>query len=47
MRLTVLADNATLTDRYFLGEPGLSLHIEADGARILFDAGYSDVFLRN
>jgi len=47
MKLTVLADNTTLIDRYFLGEPGLSLFVEADGARILFDAGYSDVFLRN
>ena len=47
MKLTVLADNATLIDRYFLGEPGLSLFLEADGRRILFDAGYSDVFMRN
>ncbi|NDY56522.1 MBL fold metallo-hydrolase [Desulfovibrio sulfodismutans] len=47
MKLTVLADNTTLIERYFLGEPGLSLFLEADGSRILFDAGYSDVFLRN
>jgi 7,8-dihydropterin-6-yl-methyl-4-(beta-D-ribofuranosyl)aminobenzene 5'-phosphate synthase len=47
VRLSVLVDNNTLTDRYFLGEPGLSFLLEADGARILFDAGYSDAFLRN
>ena len=47
MKLTILADNNTLIDRYFLGEPGLSIFIEANGQRILFDAGYSDVFLRN
>lgn len=47
MHVTVLVDNNTLIDRYFLGEPGLSLFIEAGGRRILFDAGYSDAFLRN
>ncbi|MDK2954657.1 MAG: 7,8-dihydropterin-6-yl-methyl-4-(beta-D-ribofuranosyl)aminobenzene 5-phosphate synthase [Desulfovibrionales bacterium] len=47
MRLSVLVDNNTLTDRYFLGEPGLSFLLEADGKKILFDAGYSDAFLRN
>jgi len=47
MKLTVLVDNATLTDRYYLAEPGLSLHIEDAGLRLLFDAGYSDVFLTN
>ncbi|MUM77236.1 MBL fold metallo-hydrolase [Pseudodesulfovibrio sp. F-1] len=47
MKLTVLVDNATLTDSYYLAEPGLSLHIEDAGLRLLFDAGYSDVFLTN
>ncbi len=47
MQLTVLVDNNTLTDRYFLAEPGLSFHIVTKGMRILFDAGYSDVLLRN
>ena len=47
MKLTVLCDNHTLIDRYFLGEPGLSFLIEDQGKRILFDAGYSDVFLKN
>jgi 7,8-dihydropterin-6-yl-methyl-4-(beta-D-ribofuranosyl)aminobenzene 5'-phosphate synthase len=47
MKLTVLVDNNTLIDRYFLAEPGLSFFIEADGKRVLFDTGYSDVFLTN
>ncbi|NCC25262.1 MAG: MBL fold metallo-hydrolase [Deltaproteobacteria bacterium] len=48
MKLTVLVDNATLTDRYFLAEPGLCFHLVLDDGRgILLDAGYSDVFLRN
>lgn len=33
--------------RRFRGEHGLSLHIEALGARILFDTGQSDAFLEN
>jgi len=47
MKLTVLVDNTTLIDRYFLAEPGLSLLIEDGGRKTLFDCGYSDIFLRN
>jgi 7,8-dihydropterin-6-yl-methyl-4-(beta-D-ribofuranosyl)aminobenzene 5'-phosphate synthase len=47
MKLSVLLDNNTLIDRYFLGEPGVSYYIEADGKKILFDVGYSDAFIRN
>jgi 7,8-dihydropterin-6-yl-methyl-4-(beta-D-ribofuranosyl)aminobenzene 5'-phosphate synthase len=47
MKLHVLVDNNTLIDRYFAAEPGLSLLIELDGCRILFDTGYSDLFLAN
>lgn len=47
MRLTVLTDNHTYIDQYYLGEPAFSCFLEADGSRILFDTGYSDVFLRN
>jgi 7,8-dihydropterin-6-yl-methyl-4-(beta-D-ribofuranosyl)aminobenzene 5'-phosphate synthase len=43
----VLTDNATLTDRYFTGEPGLSLYIETGSRRILFDTGYSGAFIGN
>jgi 7,8-dihydropterin-6-yl-methyl-4-(beta-D-ribofuranosyl)aminobenzene 5'-phosphate synthase len=47
MKLTVLVDNNTLIDRYFLAEPALSMLLEVDGRRALFDAGYSDAFLVN
>ncbi|MCP4148517.1 MAG: MBL fold metallo-hydrolase [bacterium] len=47
MRLTVLLDNNTFIDRYFLGEPGVSYLIEDNGLKVLFDVGYSDVFMRN
>ena len=47
MKLTVLVDNNTLIDRYFYGEPGISYFIVDEDKRILFDVGYSDVFIRN
>jgi len=47
MKLTVLIDNNTLIDRYFLGEPGVSYFIETEGKKILFDVGYSDAFITN
>jgi len=37
MKLTVLVDNNTLIDRYFLAEPGISLYIEQGEKRILLD----------
>ena len=47
MKLTVLCDNNTIIDRYYLGEPALSFFLEEEEQKILFDTGYSDVFLRN
>ena len=47
MKLTVLVDNNTLIDRYFLAEPGLSFLIEDGDTVVLFDTGYSDIFLKN
>ena len=47
MKITVLVDNTTLIDRYFLAEPGLSLLIEEEAANVLFDTGYSGIFLNN
>ena len=47
MKLTVLVDNNTLIDRYFLAEPGLSFLIEDSGLKVLFDVGYSDIFITN
>ncbi len=47
LKVKVLADNNTLIDRYYTGEPGLSLLLEADGKKMLFDCGYSGVFIDN
>ncbi|MCX7710251.1 MAG: MBL fold metallo-hydrolase [Clostridia bacterium] len=47
MKITVLVDNNTRIDEYLLGEPAVSYYIEAEGKKILFDCGYSDVFIRN
>ena len=47
MKLTVLMDNNTYIDQYFLGEPAFSVYIEDGDERILFDTGYSDAFIRN
>ncbi|WP_313528241.1 MBL fold metallo-hydrolase [Anaerotignum sp.] len=47
MRVTVLMDNHTDIDVYYLGEPAVSYWIEAEGKSFLFDVGYSDAFLKN
>lgn len=47
MKLTVLMDNNTYIDRYYLGEPAVSYLIEDGEHTILFDAGYSGAFLEN
>ncbi len=47
MKLTILVDNNTFIDQYYLGEPAVSYYIEDEGKKILFDTGYSDVLIRN
>jgi 7,8-dihydropterin-6-yl-methyl-4-(beta-D-ribofuranosyl)aminobenzene 5'-phosphate synthase len=47
MKLTVLVDNHTTIDHYHYGEPGLCYYIEDGGQHILFDMGYSHIFLLN
>jgi len=47
MKLTVLVDNNTYIDKYYLGEPALSFLIEDQEKKILFDTGYSDAFVKN
>lgn len=47
MKLTVLTDNTTRIDAYYLGEPGVSYYIEDGDRRILFDTGYSQVYTLN
>ncbi|MGE5627862.1 MAG: MBL fold metallo-hydrolase [Solirubrobacterales bacterium] len=47
MKLTVLTDNNSIIDRYFLSEPALCFLIQDENRKILFDLGYSDVFMKN
>ncbi len=47
MELKVLVDNNTIIDRYYLGEPGVSYLITEGETKVLFDVGYSDVFIQN
>lgn len=46
MKLTVLTEN-TANQRGMLAEHGLSVLAEANGRRILFDTGQTDVWLKN
>ena len=47
MKLTILCDNNTYINKYLLGEPAFSVYIENEDDKILFDTGYSNVFLKN
>lgn len=47
MKLTILTDNTVLQSKKFLAEHGLSFYLEMDGKKVLFDTGYSDVFIKN
>ena len=47
MKVHILVDNNTLIDQYYLAEPGFSVLIEENDTHILFDTGYSDIFIRN
>lgn len=47
MKLKVLVDNNTFINDYYLAEPAVSYYIEDEGNKILFDTGYSDVFIKN
>jgi 7,8-dihydropterin-6-yl-methyl-4-(beta-D-ribofuranosyl)aminobenzene 5'-phosphate synthase len=47
MELTFLVDNNALVGTRLLAEAGLSMLIETNGRRVLFDTGYSDAFLAN
>ena len=37
MKLTILMDNNTYIDQYYLGEPAFSVYIEDGAEKILFD----------
>jgi 7,8-dihydropterin-6-yl-methyl-4-(beta-D-ribofuranosyl)aminobenzene 5'-phosphate synthase len=47
LTIRVLVDNNTLIDRYYRGEPGLSFFIENGSRKVIFDTGYSGLFIEN
>ncbi len=47
MKITVLVDNNTFVDKYLRAEPALSIFIQDKGINLLFDVGYSDMFIQN
>ncbi len=47
MELKVLVDNNTIIDSYYLGEPAVSYLISDGETKLLFDVGYSDIFIKN
>ena len=47
MKLTVLVDNNTYIDQYYLGEPAVCYYIEDGETCLLLATGYSDVYIRN
>ena len=47
LKISVLTDNNTKRDSHLIAEHGLSLYIECDGVKLLFDTGDTDVYLKN
>lgn len=47
MKITLLVDNQTLVDQYFLAEPAFCAWVESGDTKLMFDTGYSEVFLEN
>lgn len=47
MKLRVLVDNNTYIDQYYCGEPAVSYYIEDEDIKLIFDVGYSNLFLKN
>jgi 7,8-dihydropterin-6-yl-methyl-4-(beta-D-ribofuranosyl)aminobenzene 5'-phosphate synthase len=47
MEIKVLVDNNTIIDSYYLAEPAVSYLVSDGDTRVLFDVGYSDIFIKN
>ena len=47
MKITLLVDNYTMINKDYKAETAFSLYLETEGKKILFDTGYSDIFIKN
>jgi 7,8-dihydropterin-6-yl-methyl-4-(beta-D-ribofuranosyl)aminobenzene 5'-phosphate synthase len=47
MKLIILADDNMSKGKRLFAEHGLCFYIEDEGKKILFDTGYSDIFIKN
>jgi len=47
LSISVLTDNNAKRDSHLLAEHGLSIYIECDDLKLLFDTGDTDVYLKN
>lgn len=47
MKIKVLVDNNTFIDQYYCGEPAVSYYIEDEDIKLIFDVGYSNLFIEN
>lgn len=47
MKIVVLTDDNVIENKKLLAEHGLCFYIEDSGKKILFDTGFSDVFIKN
>ena len=47
MKIKVVVDNNTYSGQYYCSEPAVSYYIEDEDTCLLFDVGYSDLFMKN
>ena len=47
MKLNILTENSVKRDSHLLAEHGLSIYIECDNLRLIFDTGDTDIYLKN
>lgn len=47
LKISILTDNNAKRDSHLLAEHGLSLYLECDDLKLLFDTGDTDVYLKN
>ncbi len=47
MKLNILTENSAKRDSHLLAEHGLSIYIECDNLKLIFDTGDTDIYLKN